>query len=202
MFRSAPPFPPRCPSENRGVICRASNSTPQTTQNDDNLHVQYPGFSSDVALLDEQPLLLDDLLTDLEISRGGVSLRRSASDPLAFLEAASSLHSLSPVKEEDALSDGDLLIESLESEGTSEVGSGFGFEAGNYVYGPNSPRQKSKLTDSESSMVTSLLENVPSNPLQYLTLEYPSTYVENEPNGKEVDCIPSGNLDSEKMSRR
>ncbi|CAL9198131.1 unnamed protein product [Musa hybrid cultivar] len=39
--------------------------------NDDNLCVQYPGFSSDVALLDEQPLLLDDLLTEPEISPGG-----------------------------------------------------------------------------------------------------------------------------------
>ncbi|URE43115.1 hypothetical protein MUK42_14470 [Musa troglodytarum] len=198
MFRSAP-FRPLCPSQNRGVICRASDSTPQTTQNDDNLCVQYPGFSSDVALLDEQPLLLDDLFTDPEISTGWVSLRRSASDPLAFLEVASSLHGLSPVKEEDAVSDG-VLHESLESEGTSEVGTGF--EAGNCVYGPNSPRQRSKLTDSESWMVSSLLENVPSNPLQYLTMNYPSTYVVNEPNGKEVDCIPSGNLDSEKISRR
>ncbi|CAL9098879.1 unnamed protein product [Musa textilis] len=198
MFRSAP-FRPLCPSQNRGVICRASDSTPQTTQNDDNLCVQYPGFSSDVALLDEQPLLLDDLFTDPEISTGWVSLRRSASDPLAFLEVASSLHGLSPVKEEDAVSDG-VLHESLESEGTSEVGAGF--EAGNCVYGPNSPRQRSKLTDSESWMVSSLLENVPSNPLQYLTMNYPSTYVVNEPNGKEVDCIPSGNLDSEKISRR
>ncbi|URE43113.1 hypothetical protein MUK42_14470, partial [Musa troglodytarum] len=196
---TAPPFRPLCPSQNRGVICRASDSTPQTTQNDDNLCVQYPGFSSDVALLDEQPLLLDDLFTDPEISTGWVSLRRSASDPLAFLEVASSLHGLSPVKEEDAVSDG-VLHESLESEGTSEVGTGF--EAGNCVYGPNSPRQRSKLTDSESWMVSSLLENVPSNPLQYLTMNYPSTYVVNEPNGKEVDCIPSGNLDSEKISRR
>ncbi|CAD5184961.1 unnamed protein product [Musa acuminata subsp. malaccensis] len=168
-------------------------------RNDDNLCVQYPGFSSDVALLDEQPLLLDDLLTEPEISPGGVSLRRSASDPLAFLEVASSLHGLSPVKEEDALSDG-VLHESLESEGTSEVGSGF--EAGNCVYGRNSPRQRSKLTDSESWMVSSLLENVPSNPQQYLTMDYPSTYVVNEPNGKEVDCVPSGYLDSEKISKR
>ncbi|CAL9178206.1 unnamed protein product [Musa hybrid cultivar] len=33
-------------------------------------------------------------------------------------------------------------------------------------------------------------------------MDYPSTYVVNEPNGKEVDCVPSGYLDSEKISKR
>ncbi|KAI4983912.1 hypothetical protein ZWY2020_036021, partial [Hordeum vulgare] len=39
------------------------------------------------------------------------------------------------------------------------------------VYGPNSPRQKCRLTSSESSIVNAVLENVPSNSLQYLTID-------------------------------
>ncbi|RRT48004.1 hypothetical protein B296_00053398 [Ensete ventricosum] len=198
MSRPAP-LPPRCPFQNRGVTRRALESKPQTTQKDDNLCAQHRRFPPHGFLPDEQPLWLDDLLTDPEISPRGISLRRSSSDPVALLEVGTSFHGpISPITEEDALSDG-ILHESQESEEASEIG--YGFEVGNCVYGPNSPRQKTKMADSESSVVTALLKDVPSNPLQYLTVDYPSTSVINELNEKE-DSTSSGNLDSESISRR
>ncbi|CAL9115393.1 basic leucine zipper 34-like isoform X2 [Musa acuminata AAA Group] len=198
MSRPAP-LPPRCPFQNRGVTRRALESKPQTTQTDDKLCAKHHRFPSHGSLLDEQPLWLDDLLTDPEISPRGISLQRSSSDPVALLEVATSFHGpISPITEEDALSDG-ILHESRESEEASEIG--YGFEVGNCVYGPNSPRQKTKMDDLESSVVTALLKDVPSNPLQYLTVDYPSTSVINELNEKE-DSTSSGNLDSESISRR
>ncbi|THU58974.1 hypothetical protein C4D60_Mb03t20120 [Musa balbisiana] len=198
MSRPAP-LPPRCPFQNRGVTRRALESKPQTTQTDDKLCAQHHRFPSHGSLLDEQPLWLDDLLTDPEISPRGISLQRSSSDPVALLEVATSFHGpISPITEEDALSDG-ILHESRESGEASEIG--YGFEVGNCVYGPNSPRQKTKMDDLESSVVTALLKDVPSNPLQYLTVDYPITSVINELNEKE-DSTSSGNLDSESISRR
>lgn len=199
MSRSAP-LPPRCPFQNRGALRGALDSPPQPSLKDDSLCAQPHAFSSHGSLLYEQPPWLDDLLTDPHNSPKGVTLRRSSSDPVALLEVAKTFHgSISPVIEEDALSDS-FLHESLECEETSEIGSRF--EAGNCVYGPNSPRQKGKLIDSESSIMTSFMENSPSNPLQYLTVDYPTrTSVISEPRGTE-DYIPSGNLDPEKISRR
>ncbi|WOL11958.1 hypothetical protein Cni_G20722 [Canna indica] len=190
------PLPPR-PTQNRGMPRRALDYIPQTTQNDNEFCVQHHKFHSHGSLLDEQPSWLDDLLTDRENSRRGVSLRRSSSDPVALLEVASSFHCpISPIKE-DSLSDG-ILHETLEPEGVNEIDHGYG--AGNCVYGPNSPRQKSKLTESESSIVTALLESAPSNPLQYLTTDCTSTSVMDEPNGN--GDYTSGNLDSGSTSRR
>ncbi|KAG6536020.1 basic leucine zipper 6-like [Zingiber officinale] len=193
------PLPPRYPFSSRSVPRRALDSTPHTTQKDDNLCAQQPIFPPYESSLDEQPIWLDDLLTDQEASRrGGISLRRSSSDPVRLLDVAKSFHgSIYPVIEEDALSDG-FILESLDSEGSCGVDCGF--EAGNCVYGPNSPRQKGKLTDSESSMIASLLENAPSNPLKYLNVDFPSTSVLNEPHGKE-DQAPV-NPETEKITRR
>lgn len=190
---------PRCPLLSRSLPGRALDSTPHTTQKDDNLCAQQSIFPPHESPLGEQPIWLDDLLTDQETStRGGISLQRSSSDPVRLLDVAKSFHaSIYTVIEEDAVSDG-FLHESLDSEGSCGVGCGF--EAGNCVYGPNSPRQKGKLTDSESSMIASLLENAPSNPLKYLTVDFPNTSILNEPHGKE-DHAPI-NPETEKITRR
>ncbi|KAG6467054.1 basic leucine zipper 6-like [Zingiber officinale] len=192
-------LPPRCPLLSRGVPRRALDSRSHTTQKDDNLCAQEPIFPSHESPLDEQPVWLNDLLAGHETStRGGMSLRRSSSDPVVLLDVAKSFHgSIYPIIEEDALSDG-FLHDSLESEGSCEVG--YGFEAGNCVYGPNSPRQKGKLTDSESSMIASLLENAPTDPLKYLTVNSSSTAVLNESLGK-GDYTPM-NPEAEKITRR
>ncbi|CAL9102132.1 basic leucine zipper 6-like isoform X1 [Musa acuminata AAA Group] len=186
------PLPPRCPFQSKGVPRRASDSAPQTPQNDTGSYAQN--------LMDEPPSWVDDLLAEPASGHRGISLRRSSSDPVSLLEVATSFQGpISPANEEDALSDS-LLHESLEAAGASEVDGGF--EAGSWVFGPNSPRQRSKLTDSESSIVTALLENVPSNPLQYLTVDYPSTSVTSKPHGMEDDYNPLANPDSHKLQRR
>ncbi|WOL12734.1 basic leucine zipper 6 [Canna indica] len=186
------PLPPRSPFHSRGLPRRALDSAPYSPQNDNHR------FPSNSHVLDEQPLWLDDLLTDHEIRPRGISLRRSSSDPVALLEVATSIHGpISPVYQEDALSDC-LVYEPTEADADTQIGNRF--ESGSCIYGPNSPRQKSKLADSESSMMAAFLENVPSNQLQYLS-NYPSTCVINQSQEKEDDYTPSAISESEKISR-
>lgn len=70
------------------------------------------------------------------------------------------------------------------------------------VYGPNSPRQKSRLTTSESSMVNAVLENVPSNPLQYLSIDASSGMNGNVTNGTADTCDAFGHPDQDKSFKR
>jgi hypothetical protein len=88
--------------------------------------------------------------------------------------------------------------DSLDAAVESETGSGV---EGSCVYGPNSPRQKSRLTSSESSMVNAVLENVPSNPLQYLTID-PSALHGNVANGTGDVYDDVNHLDQDKAFKR
>lgn len=189
-------LPPRCPFQNRGLLPRALDSTPQTT---------LYRFPSQGSIIDEKPSWLDDLLTDPESSPRGISHRRSSSDSAAILDALTTLGGpMSPVNEGDASSVGAF---HKSSEATDGVESNSGLEAGNgfeasCVYGPNSPRQKSKLTSSESSIVTALLENVPWNPLQYVTVDLHGGSNSSESNVSGDVLVATGDHDPEKAARR
>jgi hypothetical protein len=106
----------------------------------------------------EEPFWFDDLLTEGPKRNLNLKpIRRSCSDSEAILNALTSCQG----EFED-------IVETDEIDSLSEVG--LGLES-SCLYGPNSPRQKSQLSSNESSMVNAVLENVPSNPLQYLVLD-------------------------------
>lgn len=125
-------------------------------------------FPSGDPFFGESPCWLDDLLADSGKIPNLPPLRRACSDSDAILDALSTFQSpIHPIKEGD-LHPGD------EDEDLSDVVKGVESDSvieDSCVYGPNSPRQKSSLTTSESSMVNAVLENVPSNPLQYLAID-------------------------------
>ncbi|XP_010931066.1 uncharacterized protein At4g06598 isoform X2 [Elaeis guineensis] len=189
-------LPPRCPFQNRGLLPRALDSTPQTT---------LYKFPSQGSIIDEKPSWLDDLLTDSESSPRGISHRRSSSDSAAILDVSATLGGpISPINEGNASPVGAL---HKSSETTDGGASNSGFEAGSAfeascVYGPNSPRQKSKLTSSESSIVTALLENVPWNPLQYVTMDFHNGSNSSESNVSGEVLVATGDHDPEKAARR
>ncbi|KAJ3675148.1 hypothetical protein LUZ60_004190 [Juncus effusus] len=81
---------------------------------------------------------------------------------------------LNPIRR--SCSDSEVILDTL-SNFPSEFGDNFDFEPigsefeAGLNYGPNSPRQKSELSFTESSIVKSVLQNVDNNPLQYLVLD-------------------------------
>jgi hypothetical protein len=155
MSRS-PHLPPRCPPLG-----------PQLTRRDDSLFTQSCRFPSGDPFFNEPPCWFDDLLADSGKSSNLTPLRRACSDSDAILNALSTFQSpIHPIEEGD-------LFSGVEEDSPDAVKDG---ENGSVVedscvYGPNSPRQKNRLTTSESSMVNAVLENIPSNPLQYLTID-------------------------------
>ncbi|XP_010912379.1 basic leucine zipper 34 [Elaeis guineensis] len=189
-------LPPRCPFKNRGLLPRALDSTPQTT---------LYRFPSQGSIIDERPSWIDDLFTESDSSPRGISHRRSSSDSAAILEVPAMLAGpVSPVSEGNTSSVGAL---HKSPEATDEGETNSGFEAGSgydasCVYGPNSPRQKSKLTSSESSLVAALLENIPQNPLQYVTVDFPSGSNNSESNASGDILVAPDDHDPERASRR
>ncbi|KAL5213043.1 hypothetical protein ABZP36_023890 [Zizania latifolia] len=156
MSRS-PHLPPRCPPLGPQI------------RRDDSLFTESCRFPSDDLFVGEPPCWLDDLLADSGKSHNLPPLRRACSDSDAILDALTTFQSpIYPIE------DGGLQLVGEAGGSINAVaedgGSGSGIE-GSCVYGPNSPRQKSRLTSSESSMVNAVLENVPSNPLQYLMID-------------------------------
>uniref|UniRef100_A0A0D9YTB2 BZIP domain-containing protein n=1 Tax=Oryza glumipatula TaxID=40148 RepID=A0A0D9YTB2_9ORYZ len=157
MSRS-PHLPPRCPPLG-----------PQITRRDDSLFTQSCRFPSEDPFVGEPPCWLDDLLADSGKSHTLPPLRRACSDSDAILDVLTTFQSpIYPIDEGDPQPVGEA-GESFNA-AAEGGGSGAGIE-GSCVYGPNSPRQKTRLTSSESSMVNAVLENVPSNPLQYLMID-------------------------------
>ena len=183
MSRS-PHLPPRCPPLG-----------PQITRRDDSLFTQscrFPFFG-------EPPCWLDDLLADSGKVPNLPPLRRACSDSDAILDALSTFQSsIHPIEEGD-LSPGGEAEDLLDAAEGGESGS---VVEASCVYGPNSPRQKSRLTTSESSMVNAVLENVPSNPLQYLTIDASSGVNGNMTNGTADANDVYGNPDQDKTFKR
>ncbi|MQL99757.1 hypothetical protein Taro_032482 [Colocasia esculenta] len=196
MSRSAH-RPPRCPFQSRG----SPNDSPNYSidipaldaDKDDGVKAQHHKFLPQDSLFEEQPLWIDDLLGDSEMSPKGVFLRRSASDSAAVLKVLT-----------EAFADMDTQADEV-SCGTVEQAQGTeargGLEA-SCVYGPNSPRHKTELIQPESSMVSALWEGIPQSPFQYVGMDFHG--------GSEVDqCNPKGNVhvaaaefDPERASRR
>ncbi|CAL4968963.1 unnamed protein product [Urochloa decumbens] len=188
MSRS-PHLPPRCPPLG-----------PQITQRDDNLFTQSCRFPSGDPFYGEPPCWFDDLLADSGKAPNFPPLRRACSDSDAILDALSTLQSpIHPIAEGDLSPGGEAedLFDAVEG-----GESGGSVVDASCVYGPNSPRQKSRLTTSESSMVNAVLENVPSNPLQYLTIDASSGMYGNVANGIADATDAFGHPDQDKSFKR
>ena len=154
-------------------------------------------FPSKDPFFGEPPSWLDDLLADSGKIPNLPPLRRACSDSDAILDVLTTFENpIFPIEEGYPQPAGETR-DWLDAAEGGESGSGV---EGNFVYGPNSPRQKSRLTSSESSMVNAVLENVPSNPLQYLTID-PST-LHNVGNGTGDVYDDLNHLDQDKSLRR
>lgn len=156
-------------------------------------------FPSEDPFFGEPPCWLDDLLADSGKIPNLPLLRRACSDSDAILDALRTFQSpIFPIEEGDLQPAGET-GDSLDAAVRGESGSGVEVSC---VYGPNSPRQKCRLTSSESSIVNAVLENVPSNPLQYLTID-PSTGLHgNVANAKGDACDDVNHLDQDKSFKR
>uniref|UniRef100_A0A8I6YD48 Uncharacterized protein n=1 Tax=Hordeum vulgare subsp. vulgare TaxID=112509 RepID=A0A8I6YD48_HORVV len=182
MSRS-PHLPPRCPPQG-----------PQITGRDDSLFTQSCRFPSEDPFFGEPPCWLDDLLADSVKKLNLPLLRRACSDSDAILDAMRTFRVPIFSIEGDLQPAGET-GDSLDAAVRGESGSGVEVSC---VYGPNSPRQKCRLTSSESSIVNAVLENVPSNSLQYLTID-PSTGLHGNVANAEGDaCDDVNHLDQDK----
>lgn len=156
-------------------------------------------FPSEDPFFGEPPCWLDDLLADSGKIPNLPLLRRACSDSDAILDALRTFQSPIFSIEEGDLQPAGETGDSLDAAVRGESGSGVEVSC---VYGPNSPRQKCRLTSSESSIVNAVLENVPSNPLQYLTID-PSTGLHgNVANAKGDACDDVNHLDQDKSFKR
>ncbi|KAM3227065.1 hypothetical protein ACQJBY_059169 [Aegilops geniculata] len=187
MSRS-PHLPPRCPPLG-----------PQITGRDDSLFTQSCRFPSEDPFFGEPPCWLDDLLADSGKMPNLPLLRRACSDSDAILDALRTIQSpIFPIEKGDLQPAGET-GDSLDAAVRGESDSGVEVSC---VYGPNSPRQKCRLTSSESSIVNAVLENVPSNPLQYLTVDPSTSLHGNVANAKGDACDDVNHLDQDKSFKR
>lgn len=145
--------------------------------------------SLDSILEEEQPSWLDEVLACSDgCGPAGVHLRRPASRPTAAPEVPASSRCPMASAESDS-SAADLPDLKCVGEGGG-TGSGLG---GSCVYGPNSPRRKGVLSDSETS---ALMGSIPRNPLLFAAVEYP---VQDATRGFHV---AASDLDPENAARR
>lgn len=185
--------PPRCPFQNRGTLNYAIDVSPLNADNGNEATVRLHRFPSQESYFEEQPLWIDDLLGESEMSPRG-ALRRSASDSVAIL---------------DVLSEGfnDIDVQATDgsackpTEHTHDTEGGSGLEA-SCVYGPNSPRHKSNLNQSESAMVSALWENAPQFSFQYGASDIRSVAEMNQYNVHGNPPFSAGDFDPERASRR
>lgn len=155
-------------------------------------------FPSEDPFFGEPPCWLDDLLADSVKKLNLPLLRRACSDSDAILDAMRTFRVPIFSIEGDLQPAGET-GDSLDAAVRGESGSGVEVSC---VYGPNSPRQKCRLTSSESSIVNAVLENVPSNSLQYLTID-PSTGLHGNVANAEGDaCDDVNHLDQDKPFKR
>lgn len=156
-------------------------------------------FPSEDPFFGEPPCWLDDLLADSGKIPNLPLLRRACSDSDAILDALRTFQSPIFSIEEGDLQPAGETGDSLDAAVRGESGSGVEVSC---VYGPNSPRQKCRLTSSESSIVNAVLENVPSNPLQYLTIDPSTSLHGNVASAKGDACDDVNHLDQDKSFKR
>ncbi|KAK8934936.1 hypothetical protein KSP39_PZI014606 [Platanthera zijinensis] len=177
-------LPPRCPLQNKCLRTRSLDSSDKVFLGDDQLLPELFRYPSMDSLLEEHPSWLDELLADSDTSSlHGHCHRRSASDSLTISHAP-----MPPPAFHNAV-----IHEAQEGAGNVH---GSGVEE-SCVYGPNSPRERSKLTSSESAIVNALLETVPRNKLAFAEISGGSRIYEQDEEGNFA-----AEHEAEKSSRR
>ncbi|CAN4126375.1 unnamed protein product [Withania somnifera] len=145
-------LPPRCPFQKKPLTSTVPDPFSPPSHQHNLLPPRHQKSSSQSSILEEQPVWLDELLSDSGSSSSGIMHRRSASDSLTLLDGLVSLDGFDKFDETESNA-------SCESDSSSKT---------NCIYGPNSPRGKSNVTFAENAIVLALSECVSPNPLQYL----------------------------------
>lgn len=172
-------LPPRYPFQNKGASLPSTDSGSLTEYRNDEIqskrHSRSPSLGS---ILEEQPLWLNELLNDTETNGKRMLHRRSASDlvvPTGLPGLASLTHEENQISNESCYAGGKGGSLSAETVKFSDPVMKQGNEADNSsglepscLYGPNSPRRKSNLTQMNCSIVLALSEYVPQR-LEYFS---------------------------------
>lgn len=145
-------LPPRCPFQKKPLTCPVQDPFSPASHQRNPLPPRHQKSISQSSILEEQPVWLDELLSDSGSNSSGIMHRRSASDSFTLLDGLVSLEGFDKFVETESNA-------SCESDGSSKT---------NCIYGPNSPRGKSNITFAENAIVSALSEYVSPNPLQYL----------------------------------
>ncbi|KAL0340669.1 UNVERIFIED_CONTAM: Basic leucine zipper 6 [Sesamum radiatum] len=153
MSRQAP-LPPRCPMQKKTAICPANDPLSQLPCKDIDLydgdHRDHKSISRS-SILEEQPIWLNDLLSDSDSNSTGILHRRAASDSLTFFDGLVPLPGLNQLNETE----------------TPDSCDPDGLEA-SCAYGPNSPRRKDKCRFPENKILSAFPEYILQNTLQHL----------------------------------
>ncbi|KAF3665993.1 hypothetical protein T459_29768 [Capsicum annuum] len=145
-------LPPRCPFQKKPLTCPVQGPFSPPSHQQNPLPPRHQKSVSESSILEEQPVWLDELLSDSGSNSSGIMHRRSASDSLTLLDGLGSLEGFDKFDETESNA-------SCESDSSSKT---------NCIYGPNSPRGKSNITFADNAIVSALSEYVSPNPLQYL----------------------------------
>ncbi|XP_011084247.1 basic leucine zipper 34 [Sesamum indicum] len=153
MSRQAP-LPPRCPIQKKTTIHPANYPLSQLPCKDIDLHDGDHRDRKSIpqsSILEEQPIWLDDLLSDSDSNSTGILHRRAASDSLTFFDGLVPLPGLNQLNETE----------------TQDSCDPDGLEA-SCAYGPNSPRRKDKCLFPENKILSAFPEYILQNTLQHL----------------------------------
>lgn len=129
-------LPPRCPIQKKATAASINGSIAPTP---------HDNSSSLTSVLDDEPVWLDELLSDRELSFKGQPLRRSASDSVTLLDGLGDAFRSLCIEKDEENSVGNETCEQWDS---------------SCIYGPNSPRRKCSSDFSNYSMVSALSEFV------------------------------------------
>lgn len=146
-------LPPRCPFQRKPIPRPTQEPSPFSLHKASKALTRHHKSLSQGSTLDDHPAWLDDLLSDSEdLSPRGVFHSRSASDPASLFDRFVPNVGLSSSKNEEHL--------------TSEEG-GNTLES-SCIYGPNSPRKKSNVEFSDSSLLMALSDYVGQSSVSYV----------------------------------
>lgn len=148
-----PHLPPRCPYQKKTITHPIDDPLSPTLCIDNKLYPpRHHKSRSQSSIFEEQLPWLDDLLDDTNSASNVMSHRHAASDSETLLLGLLKLPSLNTVNDE-------------ENSGSSGTYSGLESAC---IYGPNSPRTKSKLNLEENAVVSALSEYASQNLMQHL----------------------------------
>nr|GMC65519.1 basic leucine zipper 6 [Ipomoea batatas] len=176
-------LPPRCPLQKKTIACPNQGPVSPTLHKDNRFRPQHHKSASQSLIIDEQPAWLEELLCESESNGCGVLHRRSASDSLTLLDGILPLPNLNKLDEAE------------------ESGGGCG-ESDDCLYGPNSPRGKSKVTFPDNAIVSALSEYVSQNAMQCSdwSLSFPET-AQQDPAGDTSGSTGENNMEAKPVKR-